>query len=70
MFCALHEQEHRAKCHVQGWINQKLVRTKACQEHQAIWKKYLSNHKFFFFSDQIYCAKGTVPKLHIEATSK
>ena len=23
---------------------------------------------FFFFSDQIYCATGTVPKLHITAT--
>ena len=24
----------------------------------------------FFFSDQVYCARGTVPKLHIKATSK
>ena len=23
-----------------------------------------------FFSDQVYCARGTVPKLHIKATSK
>jgi hypothetical protein len=44
VFCALHEQEHGATCHVRGCVNQKVARTKACQEHQAIWKRYLSNH--------------------------
>ena len=43
VFCALHEQEHGATCHVRGCVNQKFARTKACQEHQAIWKRYLSN---------------------------
>jgi hypothetical protein len=44
VFCDLHEQQYGARCHVQGCMNQKLVKTKACQEHQAIWKRYLSNH--------------------------
>ena len=44
MFCALHEQEHGARCNVRGCRNQKVVTTKACQEHQAIWKRYLANH--------------------------
>ena len=25
---------------------------------------------FFLFPDQVYCARGTFPKLHIDATSK
>ena len=25
---------------------------------------------FIFISDQVYCARGTVPKLHIKATSE
>ena len=44
VFCALHEQKHGARCHVKGCMNQKVAKTKACQEHQSIWKRYLSNH--------------------------
>ena len=32
--------------------------------------KIISRNLAFSFSDQVYCARGTVPKLHIEATSK
>ena len=44
VFCALHEQEHGARCHVKGCENQKVQGTNACQVHQEIWKRYLSNH--------------------------
>ena len=35
-------------------------------------ESHLMEFFFFpsFFSDQVYCARGTVPKLHIKATSK
>ena len=44
VFCALHEQEHGATCHVRGCENLKVHGTNACQAHQEIWKRYLSNH--------------------------
>ena len=44
IFCALHEQEHGARCHVKGCENQKVNETNACQVHQEIWKRYLINH--------------------------
>ena len=44
VFCALHEQEHEARCHVKGCENQKVQGTNACQVYQKIWKRYLSNH--------------------------
>jgi hypothetical protein len=43
VFCALHEVQHGAKCHVVDCTNQKMGETQACQEHQAEWKRFHSS---------------------------
>ena len=40
-------------------------------ELQLAWDQYgVFKAKNVFFSDQVYCAKGRVPKLHFKAISK
>ncbi|KAF8232872.1 hypothetical protein L208DRAFT_1039100, partial [Tricholoma matsutake] len=39
VFCALHEQEQGAKCHVGECSNSKVHGTQACVQHQADWTR-------------------------------
>ncbi len=37
VFCALHELEYGAKCHVRNCTTQKMAGTQACIQHNAEW---------------------------------
>lgn len=45
VFCELHQNQLGARCHVRGCINLKVTGTKACRNHQELWKSHVQQHK-------------------------
>ena len=44
VFCAFHDHEYGAMCHIWDCDNQKILGTQVCQEHQQQWTRYSSQH--------------------------
>ena len=43
-FCAFHENQWGARCHMHNCNNQKVTGTMACQQHAGEWDKHVKNH--------------------------
>ncbi|TFK16852.1 hypothetical protein FA15DRAFT_568252, partial [Coprinopsis marcescibilis] len=43
-FCAAHQEQWRGRCHVIDCGREGVERTKACWEHQMLWKKWQKEH--------------------------
>ena len=43
-FCAFHENQWGARCHMHNCNNEKVPGTQACQDHAREWDKHVKNH--------------------------